>query len=125
MRTRRTIGVLLAAATVAVTPLATTPAQAGALAWDCSPGYSCYYDGGNGTNRIWVAPSGGKCFDLGQMGLNDRISSIYNRGNGTVHLYNWIGYEIGYWDYLESVPKGAMKSLTDNSNKVDRVCIDG
>ncbi|MEU4541037.1 peptidase inhibitor family I36 protein [Streptosporangium sp. NPDC023825] len=121
MTTRRRISVLLATAAAAAMGLATTPAPASALAWECASGYSCYYDSANGVNRIWIAPSGGKCFDLGTMGLNDRVSSVYNRGNGAVHLYNWLGY----WDYLESVPRGSTRNLgSASSNKVDRVCVD-
>src|SRR5262250_2189386 len=61
-------------------------------AWECPAGYSCYYDGHGGTNRIWIAPSCG-FFDLGHFNppLNDRISSIYNRGGGSIQPYNWVG----------------------------------
>ncbi|MCC5578590.1 peptidase inhibitor family I36 protein [Microtetraspora sp. AC03309] len=121
MTTRRTISVLLATVAAATMSLAINPAPASALSWDCASGHSCYYDGANGVNRIWIAPSGGKCFNLGTMGLNDRISSIYNRGNGAVHLYNWVGY----WDYLGSVPRNAAFNLASAvNNKTDRVCID-
>jgi hypothetical protein len=53
---------------------------------------SCYYDGINLTGKIWTAPGCG-WFDLGRFSppLNDRISSINNRGNGAIQPYNWTG----------------------------------
>jgi hypothetical protein len=91
--------------------------------WDCSPGYSCYYDGRNGTGWRWVAPSCG-WFDLGRMRppFNDRISSIWNRGGGAIDLYNWDGRS--RWIYLGTVPIGARGNLPPQiDNIVDAVRI--
>ena len=93
------------------------------LSWECSSGYSCYYDGHYGVNRIWVAPSCG-WFNLGAMNppLNDRISSIRNLGGGDIDLYNWDG--VSRWIYLTTVPVGYRAELWNAwDNVVDAVSI--
>ncbi|MEU6340305.1 peptidase inhibitor family I36 protein [Streptomyces sp. NPDC046977] len=101
------------------------PSQAASQADYCYPGYSCYYDGANGTHKIWTAPSRG-CHNLGDIGLNDRIDSIVNKGGGTVHLYNWNGSNA--WIALGDVPVSHANfqpaNLGSSANKVDMVCID-
>src|SRR5690348_4540772 len=79
---------LLAGASTVVTLTVATPAHADDY---CPNGYSCYYDYYE-SGKIWTAPSCG-WFDLGRFSppLNDRISSILNRGGGGVQGYNWTG----------------------------------
>jgi hypothetical protein len=81
----RRMSVLAASLTVAGSAV-TISATAEVLAYECSAGYSCYYDGNFGTNRIFIAPSEG-CHTLASNVVN-RISSVRNRGFGTAHLYD-------------------------------------
>ncbi|MFF8366887.1 peptidase inhibitor family I36 protein [Rhodococcus erythropolis] len=93
-----------------------------AASWNCTTGYSCYYDDTDGVNRFWVAPSCG-WFDLGKMSppLNDRMSSLYNRGNGAINLYNWTGSS---WSHMMTVPVGYKVNLHNSfNNVVDAVSI--
>ncbi|MFE2538859.1 hypothetical protein [Actinacidiphila glaucinigra] len=111
-------GAILSATVVA-------PSQAASQADYCYPGKSCYYDGANGNYKIWTAPSNG-CHNLGNIGLNDRIDSIVNKGGGAIHLYNWNGSNA--WISLGSIPVSHANfqpaNLGGNANKVDMVCID-
>lgn len=96
--------------------------QAGALAWECAVGTSCYYTGSNGTGSRWVAPTGG-CHHPLPAGFRDSISSVYNNGHGHahVHLYNWVGY----WDHIATIAPGTKANLGSGvNNMTDRVCID-
>jgi hypothetical protein len=113
----------LTAADYTLTPI---PAdEIGILAWECQGGYSCYYDGGGGNNRLWVAPGCG-WHNLGEMNppLNDRISSVRNLGSGAVKLYNYTGG--GNWDHLITIPTATSADLFNQVNNttdaVDIAC---
>ena len=122
----RTVVVVLAA--VLFTTLTATAAQAapaGTYAWDnCRDNYSCYFQDADGGTPMWEAPSAG-CFDLGRMNppFNDRISSVWNRGNGAVDMYNWDGSN---WEYVDTVQRGRRVSYSSGdwrNDIIDRVCI--
>jgi hypothetical protein len=92
------------------------------LAWECDGGYSCYFDGANGTSRFWVAPRGGEFFDLGSFSppQNDKMTSVWNGGGGDVDLYDWRGY----WAYVGTVGVGTYGNLrSDINNIVDGVLV--
>jgi hypothetical protein len=98
----------------------TTSATAEVPAWECSAGYSCYYDGSFGTNRIHIAPSSG-CDSLSSTVAN-RISSVYNRGFGTVHLYDRSPCT---GELLISIPVGRQVTLTGaDDNKTNSIKVD-
>ena len=69
--------------------------SARALAWECSPGYSCYFscyfDAVNGGGSSWKAPGCG-FWDLSGTFLQDHLFSINNRGSGVASVYNWTGH---------------------------------
>jgi hypothetical protein len=91
----------------------------------CPSGYSCYYDAPDATAKIWTAPGPG-CYDLAGS-VRDRISSVINRGGGTVHLYNWdyIPGGVGYVATAD-IPVNNYRNLSGYTanNSTDRVCID-
>jgi hypothetical protein len=90
----------------------------GRMAWECTPGYSCYYDGHDGTNWIWNAPSCG-FHNLGRMNppLNDRISSIRNRGGGAIQPYNWTDD----WGWVAVGPPVLVGQGIDYYNDLDNI----
>lgn len=117
----RTAVAVLAGTAVAVA--SATPAIANYNPDSCPSGYSCYYDGPDLTSRIWTAPSCG-WFDLGHFSppLNDRVSSVYNRGTAPVWLYNWTG---SHWEQVGLfVPGGKSEAfLGAAENIIDAVSI--
>ncbi|RJL33977.1 peptidase inhibitor family I36 protein [Bailinhaonella thermotolerans] len=87
-------GVLAAAPASAAPVPGSVPATTGsaAAAWACASGYSCFYDGRQGQNRFYVAPSCG-LFELGRMtpARNDRLGSVRNRTKAPVYLFDYVG----------------------------------
>jgi len=57
--------------------------------WNCTNGYSCYYDYLNGQGKLFTAA---RCGTHNLMGgpYQDKISSIANYGSGTVEVWKWI-----------------------------------
>jgi hypothetical protein len=79
----------MAAPTTASATAANTMQAVSPMDWGpCSPGYSCYYTGYNGTGTGYTALNCG-LFDY--PGGYDWVKSVYNRGYGTVHLYAYDG----------------------------------
>src|SRR4051794_10953288 len=85
---------LIATSVVATSTITTLVLATPAHAADdtCPAGVSCFYDNINLTKKIWQGPGCG-FFNLGTMSpaLNDKISSIWNRGTGALQPYNWTG----------------------------------
>jgi hypothetical protein len=104
-------------------PTPVSDGEVGPLAWECPGGYSCYYDW-YGEGRIWIAPSCG-WHNLGALNppLHNRVSSVMNRGSGTVQVYDYIvdryveigAVAPGNWLQLEG-------SLTDVIDAVNIEC---
>lgn len=90
-----------------------------ALAWNCTAGYSCYFDGYNGTSKLFTA---GRCGEHDLRGgiYQNRINSVANYGNGTVWLYIW--RNAGYWELWDYVLVGEARNIY--SNDIDRIVID-
>nr|WP_042179576.1 peptidase inhibitor family I36 protein [Kibdelosporangium sp. MJ126-NF4]CEL13895.1 hypothetical protein [Kibdelosporangium sp. MJ126-NF4]CTQ88263.1 hypothetical protein [Kibdelosporangium sp. MJ126-NF4] len=111
--------VLAAGLTLAGGMAAAPATSAEILAWECSAGFSCYYDGFNGITRIYVAPGPG-CHNLPASAVN-KISSVNNRGGGTVRLYD----SNNCVTLLATVPVGPPRNL-DNaaSNRANSVRVD-
>jgi hypothetical protein len=92
----------------------------------CVAGFSCYYDGSSsgfsGNGLLWNAPHCG-FFNFGSFSppLNDRVSSIINRGGGAVQAYNWVGK----WQAVgTAVPPGGTRNYTGSqANIIDAVSI--
>lgn len=102
--------------------LSAAPASAdpvGSPAWDCTPGYSCYFDYDGGYNKLFTAARCGE-HDLRGGVYQNRISSIANYGNGQVRVYNW--RNAGYWELHGWVNVGATGSFY--TNIIDRIVID-
>jgi hypothetical protein len=103
-------------------PTPVSDGDVGIQAWECPEGFSCYYDW-YGTGRIWIAPSCG-WHNLGALNppLHNRVSSIMNRGNGTVRLYDYIVDR-----YVEIFSVGVGRSLQlegSSTNVIDAVEIE-
>ncbi|MGW0804610.1 peptidase inhibitor family I36 protein [Nonomuraea sp. NPDC002799] len=121
---RRPWSAVLSVLIVATPFLISTPQQAAASAWECDPGYSCYYTGSSGTGSRWVAPYAGCYYPL-ESWLRDNISSVTNRGHSRafVHLYNWVGH----WEEIATIAPGNSVSWGSGvyaNNKTDFICID-
>jgi len=112
--------VLLAGTPTVVTLAVGTPAHADD---GCPNGYSCYYDHW-GYAKIWTAPSCG-WFNLGTFvpPLNDRISSVVNRGNGAVQGYNWTGSSWQPIGDLVAADGVMVMYQGSNNNVIDGVAI--
>jgi len=113
------------AATPAATNVEAPAAHHAASYWECTQGYSCYYDGHGGANLMWVAPSCG-WHNLGIMDppLNDRISSVYNRGGGGIQAFDWTD-DKGWVEIGPKVPVGGTWDYWDaQDNVIDAVRID-
>ncbi|HVQ95188.1 MAG TPA: peptidase inhibitor family I36 protein [Mycobacteriales bacterium] len=105
-------------------PAASTPGVQPNSAFGCPDGYSCYYDGHNGTGMIWVPLSCGfyNLFEFSPP-LNDQISSIVNLGGGAIQPYNWDG--VGSWVPVgPAVPVGFIADYYGGfDNVIDAVSI--
>lgn len=87
----------------------------------CPDGFSCYYDFPL-ARPMYIAPSCG-FKNLGDLGLNDRTSSIVNLGRGAIQPYNWDG--VSSW-----IPVGAPVQVGqvkvyfgDEDNIIDAISI--
>ncbi len=108
---------------LSLTGVAVNAGTASAAGWlGCNQGFSCYYDGDQGTGVLWVAPSDG-CHLLGNVGMMDRITSVWNRGRQGARLDNWNSAK-QKWESIDFFPPGAKRNVVDAAdNKADRVCI--
>ncbi|GCE00330.1 peptidase inhibitor family I36 protein [Embleya hyalina] len=89
----------------------------------CTSGYSCYFSDTEGGGDLWYAPGPG-CWNLGTWNppFNDRISSVWNRGGGVVHMYNWVGH----WLWIDDVQVGQQWNVYGGDRRndvIDMVCI--
>ncbi|MCP2248063.1 peptidase inhibitor family I36 protein [Lentzea aerocolonigenes] len=87
-----------------------------AAAWECAAGYSCYYDRTEGRDWLWNAPGcGWYNLEVNVPRLDNRISSIRNRGSGLVEVWRWengrgwvkkgwvpVGYQGSFYGDLEN-----------------------
>jgi hypothetical protein len=108
---KRIILAIVAGVSVLAVALSTAPAAAAdpaALTFsskaatsydDCPAGYSCYFDGLNGTGDFFYPNSGCGYIDLLGTGWDNRISSIYNRGSSKVFVYTGRGasFDVHGW----------------------------
>lgn len=122
----------VAAATLAVMllgaqPAAAAPAQGAAAtpaatraAWDCAAGYSCYYDGTYGRNKLFTAARCGE-HDFRGGPYQDKISSIANYGSGRVDVWKWHGGDL--WEWKGYVDPGREGNFPDDDVSIDLINI--
>jgi hypothetical protein len=106
--------------TLALT-LSASPANAEvrAAAWeDCPWGYSCYYDGFNGRNLLFIAARCGE-HDFRGGPYHNKVNSVANFGSGGVWLDIW--RNAGYWENYAYVAVGETRDI--GSNDIDRIWI--
>jgi hypothetical protein len=90
-------------------------------AWsDCPAGFSCYWDLPSAGGELWIAPSAGWWY---LNGMRDRISSVWNRGNGAIDFYNCRDQECTAADYMTTFPVGVSRNLDAFENKADIIFI--
>ncbi|MEU8251255.1 hypothetical protein [Nonomuraea sp. NPDC048916] len=113
------------AAAVALTALPAEAAGSTGRTWGkCNSGNTCLFDGRYGRYKFWTAPDCG-FYDLGKMSppLNDRLSSIRNRSDARVKLYDWDGRSD--WIHVRTIPPWKKANLRPHeTNRVDAVEID-
>ncbi|BBH67758.1 hypothetical protein ACTI_44430 [Actinoplanes sp. OR16] len=127
---KRIMLTLVACASVLAVALSTAPAaaadptglrmssRAAAGYEDCPAGYSCYFDGLNGTGAFIYADHGCDYYDLAGSGWDNRISSIYNRGSSKVFVYTGRGtsFDVHGW-----MPVGQRGNY--NTNDIDGILV--
>jgi hypothetical protein len=113
-RMRRIVLAIVACVSVLAVALSAEPAagadpadQAGLMSTSkaaggyerCPAGYSCYFDGYDGTGEMGMAPRGCDYFDLQNDPWQNRISSIWNRGSAKVFVYTGRGtsFDVHGW----------------------------
>jgi hypothetical protein len=98
--------------------------EVSASAWECQAGYSCYYDRTEGRDWLWNAPGcGWYNLEVNVPRLDNRISSIRNRGSGLVDVYRWESRQ--GWVKKGWVPVGYQGSFYgDLENDIDAIDID-
>lgn len=125
-RSQRIKATVVACVSLSAVALSAAPAGAAetapgqARAWECQPGFSCYYDSHYGENWLFNA---GRCGEHNLLGgiYQNRISSIYNRGNGTVRVYR---LRTTGWEQMASIAVGRSQSfLGEQENEIDRIVI--
>jgi peptidase inhibitor family I36 len=90
-------------------------------AWsDCPSGFSCYWDLPGALGQLWVAPGAG-WWSLN--GMRDRISAVWNRGNGAIDFYNCWDQACTGADYMTTVGVGVSRNLDAFENKADIIFI--
>jgi len=114
---KRAFAAMFAAAMLTVVGV-TVSASPAAAAWDCTPGYSCYFDGFNGSNKLFTAARCGE-HDLRGGIYQNKINSVANYGSGTVYLDIW--RNAGYWEQYDYVLVGEERNIF--SNDIDRIVI--
>ncbi|MET9230113.1 peptidoglycan DD-metalloendopeptidase family protein [Lentzea sp. NPDC003310] len=98
-----------------------TSRNCGGGAWDCQAGYSCYYDGTDGQNKLFTAARCGT-HDLRGGIYQDRISSIANYGSGKVWVYVWDVESGDHFDLHGWVEVGTQGNFY--TNDIDKIHID-
>ena len=111
--------VALGGASLLAVTLSAAPAGA-AAAWDCAAGYSCYYDGTDGRDKLFTAARCGP-HDLRGGPYQDRISSIANYGSGKVKVYVW-NVEARRFDLHGWVEIGSQGNFF--TNDIDKIIIE-
>lgn len=117
---KRAFAAVVAATMLTVGGVASTASPA-AAAWDCTPGYSCYYDSLEGRNKLFTA---GRCgeHDLRGGPYQDRISSIANYGSGLVEVWKWHP-TAAWWELKGWVDVGRIGNFPDDDVSIDLVYI--
>ncbi|MEU4806334.1 peptidase inhibitor family I36 protein [Actinosynnema sp. NPDC023587] len=100
--------------------LSAAPAGA-AAAWDCAAGYSCYYNGTDGRDKLFTAARCGT-HDLRGGPFQDKISSIANYGSGKVWVYVWDVEAGDHFDLHGWVEVGSQGNFY--TNDIDKIHID-
>lgn len=109
---------VIACLSVPAVLLSAAPAQADG--WDCPEGYSCYYDGFDGQNRLFRADRCGP-HDLRGGPYQNRINSVHNNnGSKGVHLDIW--KNVGGWTVYDYIHPYEWRNVP--SNDIDRIRIE-
>lgn len=94
MRSRRSLGSLLAATGLAVTVLTVAPATQANAAWsDCRPGAFCLFDGGDGYRAFTDATKPQWDPNLHDNNFGDDASALWNRTGAYFCIYPDVNYQ--------------------------------
>ncbi len=115
MSLRRSLLTLTAAAGLAMSAALTAPAAAAAeTPWrNCEVGEFCVYEHDNGYGKPAYFRNGTN--NLGDYGLNDKVSSVWNRTGRTVCTYLDTNKQGSTW------PVGNWKGNTSQYNRNDNI----
>ncbi|GGO72517.1 hypothetical protein [Nonomuraea cavernae] len=119
---------VLTTSVAAVVALTALPAEAAGTAdrtWGkCGSGNTCLFDGRYGRYKFWTAPDCG-FYDLSKMRprLDDRLSSIRNRSDARVVLFDWDSTT--GWNHVRTISPWKKANLRPHeNNRVDAIEID-